>query len=682
VETFFQSERKIMTSEKHDIFLRAFAVNADQKPKPKGSTPAGDDPKWPDRALVFDTETRITADQSLTFGVYRLCTLVDSSYIVTEEGIFYADDLPAKDRRALDNHLLTAVSDAASFPPRFPLYSRSDFMKKVFWPAIKHHGALVVGLNVPFDLARMALAWGRGEQGEWSLMMSQYPNGVENRNCPRITIQPIDSKKAFIKLVPPWKPAEWKDNGVAHFLDLRTLAWALFNQPFSLRTLCRELKTEHQKLDHEPTGEVTSKEIEYARQDGRCTVDALNELKRHFDLHPIGLKPYNAYSPASVAKSYLDQLGILRPAEKFAVPDEILGIAMQSYYGGRSETRIRCTEVPVVPVDFTSEYPSCCALLGLFDVLTAESVTFEDDTETVRGLLKQINLKDCFRPAEWGSYRFFALVKPDDDILPVRTVYNEIAQNIGNNHLTSDTSLWVAGPDLIASVIRTGKMPRVIRAIRMVPHGKQAGMRSVNLRGMVEIDPYRDDLFRRIIEQRKLHKSDAALYYWLKILANSIYGFFVELNPESQNKQVPVKVFSGEKHFADNSDVIEKPGAWFFPPLASLITSTGRLLLAMAEASVEEKEGTYLFCDTDSLAIVASRHGGPLNIPGSKGVRILSWAEVQAIVDKFAALNPYNWEIVKGSILNLVDANYVDSDPKKPQRQLYGYSIAEKRYAL
>lgn len=37
---------------------------------------------------------------------------------------------------------------------------------------------------------------------------------------------------------------------------------------------------------------------------------------------------------------------------------------------------------------------------------------------------------------------------------------------------------------------------------------------------------------------------------------------------------------------------------------------------------------------------------------------------------------------MKGSILNLVDANFIDSDPKKPQRQLYGYSIAAKRYAL
>jgi hypothetical protein len=285
-----------------------------------------------------------------------------------------------------------------------------------------------------------------------------------------------------------------------------------------------------------------------------------------------------------------------------------------------------------------------------------------------------------------GNLRFFALIRPDGDILPVRTMYNEVTQNIGNNYLHPNPSdpkpQWFAGPDLIASVLLTGKVPHIVRAIRLVPHGKQAGMNSVNLRGMVEIDPYKDDLFRKVIEQRKLNKEDEALYYWLKILANSIYGFFVELNPELQSNRVPVDVFSGEANFRDDSDVIENPGAWFFPPLASLITSGGRLLLAMTEACVKEKRGTHLFCDTDSLAIVASKRGGLLRIPGSKDVRILSRADVQVIVDRFAALNPYSRKIVKGSILNLVDANYVDSDPKKPPRQLYGYSIAAKRYAL
>jgi hypothetical protein len=672
-------------TELHDLFVRAYAVAAKQKQDKdyKSKSQNNDSPKWTRQALIIDTETRITADQSLTFGVFRLCELENGKYKVTREGIFYADDLPARDRQVLENYARTAVSDAMSFPPEFQLYSRCEFMQKVFWPARKQNGALICGFNLPFDLARLAIAWSRGEHNEWSFTMSRFPNGVENRYYPRILINPIDSKKAFINLANPWKTEEWKHEAKPHFLDLRTLAWALFNRSFSLKRLCEELQTEHQKIDHEPTGEVTVEEIEYARQDGRCTVDALNTLKEEFDKHPINLKPFNAYSPASVAKSYLDAMGIIQPEHKFKISPKYLGIVMQAYYGGRSETRIRCTEVPVVPVDFTSEYPTCCALLGLFDVLTAESVTFEDDTESVRRLLRKISLDGCFNPAIWKEFNFFALVQPDNDILPVRTVYDGVTQNIGNNYLTSDTPLWFAGCDVIASAIRTKKAPRILRAIRMVPHGKQTDMKTVNLRGsMVEIDPYKDDLFRKVIEQRKLNKSDKKLYYWLKIFANSIYGFFVELIPELQNQNVPVEVFSGEKRFPDSSDVDEKAGKWFFPPLASLITSAGRLLLAMTEACVDEKKGTYLFCDTDSLAIVSSKHGGPLSIPGSKGLRILSWAETQNIADKFTSLNPYNRKAVKGSILNRADANYVDSDATKRQRQLYGYSVAAKRYAL
>ena len=55
---------------------------------------------------------------------------------------------------------------------------------------------------------------------------------------------------------------------------------------------------------------------------------------------------------------------------------------------------------------------------------------------------------------------------------------------------------------------------------------------------------------------------------------------------------------------------------------------------------------------------------------------------MQEIADRFISLNPYDPAAVKGSILNLIDANFVDSDPRKAQRQLYGYSIAAKRYAL
>jgi len=73
-----------------------------------------------------------------------------------------------------------------------------------------------------------------------------------------------------------------------------------------------------------------------------------------------------------------------------------------------------------------------------------------------------------------------------------------------------------------------GKVPRIEKAIRMISHGKQPGLRTAKLRGMVEVNPKTDDFFRHVIEQRKRHKSDQSLGRFLKILANAgSYGLFV-----------------------------------------------------------------------------------------------------------------------------------------------------------
>src|SRR5712691_4846089 len=91
----------IIMTETHDIFLRAYIISANQKKKSKRKHDFR--AKWPKHALIFDTETRITVDQSLTFGVYRCCEQVHGIYQVTEEGIFYADNLPAKERKILQD---------------------------------------------------------------------------------------------------------------------------------------------------------------------------------------------------------------------------------------------------------------------------------------------------------------------------------------------------------------------------------------------------------------------------------------------------------------------------------------------------------------------------------------------------------------------------------------------------
>jgi hypothetical protein len=79
---------------------------------------------------------------------------------------------------------------------------------------------------------------------------------------------------------------------------------------------------------------------------------------------------------------------------------------------------------------------------------------------------------------------------------------------------------------------------------------------------------------------------------------------------------------------------------------------------------------------------VSSQESQPLGIPGTQGLRTLTWNEVQEIIDKFERLNPYDRRYIQGSILSLVKANYVDSDSSKPRRQLYGYSVSSKRYAI
>ena len=63
---------------------------------------------------------------------------------------------------------------------------------------------------------------------------------------------------------------------------------------------------------------------------------------------------------------------------------------------------------------------------------------------------------------------------------------------------------------------------------------------------------------------------------------------------------------------------------------------------------------------------------------GASPVKALSWSEVEQIVSRFDSLSPYNRKIVP-HLLRLTDENY---DKNGDQRQLFGLSIAAKRYAL
>ncbi len=214
----------------------------------------------------------------------------------------------------------------------------------------------------------------------------------------------------------------------------------------------------------------------------------------------------------------------------------------------------------------------------------------------------------------------------------------------------------------------------------MVPHGQQKGLRATNLRGMVEVDPRKDDLFRVMVEQKQVFKdSNKQLSYFLKVCANSTsYGMFFELTPQKKSKPIPVEVFSGEHRHKQFVTTIEKPGEWYFPPIAALITGGAHLLLAMLERCVRDKKGHYLFCDTDSMCIVANKNGGNVACPGEPAIRALSWADVENIAARFEQLNCYDKTKVQGSILKIEKVNFHNGN----QVEIFGYAISAKRYAL
>jgi hypothetical protein len=128
------------------------------------------------------------------------------------------------------------------------------------------------------------------------------------------------------------------------------------------------------------------------------------------------------------------------------------------------------------------------------------------------------------------------------------------------------------------------------------------------------------------------------------------------VTPEAQAQPVSVHVHSGNTSFdSPPLAVVERPGRWYFPPIAALITAGGRLLLAMLERCVRDAGGTYLFCDTDSLCIVASPSPRPVRYECEgrvETVPVISRHSVNEISARFASLNPHDRRFVLTAVID------------------------------
>ncbi len=685
----------------------------------------GKDHRWtrssllPKGMLVIHTAGRTGTTQKLTMGIYRF--IVGGQCL--EEGLFYADDLPRRELQVLQDCILRHNVDAApGDDQRLRLLTRREFLDMFYQLAYKAR-CLVVGFNLFDSVSRLAFdcSPARGfYAGGFSFSLWSYKDdrGRERANGfrPRICVKHIDRNRSLIgfsgrnspdqvDLIPEGSVSGKPQTGYkfrGHFLDLRTLAFALTDEGYSLEAACEAFGVEHRKQQPVRHGAITQEYIDDIGHDVLAMSELAAKLVGEFAEHPIPVSPTHALSPASIGKGYLRSMGIKPILQRQpSFPKEYLGHAQTAFFGGRNGVNIRKVVCPVVYVDFLSMYSTINALMGLWRFVIAREIrVIEHCKDQVEAFLRELTPIMLFEPETWTRMNGFVKVVPNGDVLPIRSKYSPASNDwqVGINHIYAkkEDALWYSIPDVVASILATGRVPEIVDAFLIEPSGVLFELIPTKLRGMVEVDPEHNDFFKSVVEERLRLSSRGELSdieikrleKALKILASATcFGIYAQMDRQDDDDKVEVTCHGIDPEpYKCKVAHPEFPGEFWFSPLGSLTTAGARLTLALLDYCISKFHGTYVMEDTDSMAIVATEHGGfgpcpggPFEMPdGHSAVRALSWTEVDQIAARFAKLTPYADK--SRSILKIERDNY---DPETgEQRQVYCLSIASKRYAL
>ncbi|SHO47632.1 DNA-directed DNA polymerase B [Nitrosotalea sinensis] len=582
------------------------------------------------RMMILDCEATTDFYHNLKFGYFKVIFHGKLDY----HGIFY-DPLFVKGK---EFNVLKQFSDEN----KIKIYTLEQF-RKIFLKETFDLQTLCIGFNLPFDLSRIAIKSSNSKfkrKGGFSLLFSK------NLDYPRLHVTHATSTLSFIEFGSTMgKQNKFRGN----FLDLRTLCYALTDKKHSLKSAGKYFKTRYKKQTGIEHGKITSQYIQYCINDVNTTYAIYQKAKKEFDSYGLKIPVTRAYTPASIGKEFLKMIGVDSFLDKNPeFPKKIIGYMMCGYIGGRVEDKIRKTPVLVDVLDFLSMYPTVCTLQNLWRFVIADHVEYLEATREIADFIDKFTLEDVQNPQNWTRLQGIVLIEPHEDVLPLRAKYGQKhVWNIGISHVTSKIPLWYSLADVIASKLYTGRTPKILKAYRFVPVGVQKNLKKINVQG-IEIDPYKDDLFKKLIEYRQVLKNKYdPRQKIIKIITNAIsYGIFVEINTLEESSKVPIDVY-GMKHFTQDKTKIEKPGFMFNPIIAVSITSASRLLLATCEILLSRKNMVHAYCDTDSMMVPPEM--------------------TREIQEFFQPLNPYNF----------------DADILKVEREnVMFYGISSKRYCL
>jgi len=621
--------------------------------------------------LTISTETTSDQQQSLTFGSAAVW-INDSLYKI----ILFHDEL---DEKKVD--VIRQVGDTLQREKGcvVTVSSKDEFVTKVFYPYVYEARAKCVGFDLPYEFSRLATSWGTARKIQDAFSIKLVEN---NPRLPAIKIKSINSDAAFIQFATPLRTKSEKKKIPTHkvyrgyFLDLKTLGCAMSNKSFDgINDLAETFDVDaNLKNKKGVTEDSIRNNVEKSLTVHKLYSKIISVLQDTFLI-----KPSNAnklYSPASIAKIYLEKLNIKPLLENDSdFSKEVLGNLMSAFYAGRVETRIRKTPVPVTYLDCTSTYPTLFSLMGMYQFLTAEKIENSITTEQTQKFLDEIILQDVSKKETWKNLATICKVVPDGKmIVPVRSGYgSKKTQNIGVNYLksTDGTSLWYTLSDLIVSKLLTGHTPIIKKAITFVPVGMQQNIsdEEIEIFKGVTVNPRKENFIEQLIEKRLEMKQfsssedceiDKTIQNTLKIIANTAsYGIHIQVNSEKSEKQNEhVTVYGVDEPFSVDQNTLarkEIPAKHFNPILGVFLPAAARLVLASAESIVtSHRDGYVTYMDTDSI-MVSPKHA----------------SEIQEFFQK---LNPYQ---------NNVQVMKIEkSDDGKLLENVLFFGISSKRYVL
>lgn len=613
--------------------------------------------------LCVDVETLTDFSQKVRIGYYEVKNIETKTII--DNGLFH--NILTPDELALVEEYATSHS--------YKLFTMQDFIQKKLYPYVEK-GVTLINHNIAFDLGAMCTWYAPyGSNGFYLKLCSCdcAPSQLKIRTMkrgkpclelttiiacklhPNIIVRRLTSKKYAMFF-------DTENENIGAILDTSTIGRALLGPSgMSLKEMGKNFRCSIRKSEFDDyTGIISTAYLDYMIVDVKATLNLFENEVIEYNRHGVSTPITSILSEASIGKAYFAQLGVI-PFRLMHdnIPEWLYSIAMRSYYGARSEVKIRLQPTLVRYTDFKSQYPTVNALLHLQDLLLAESIEVKHVTSKARTLIETMELNDLQKPDTWVKLRMFVKVKPNDDILPCRFDNGAHEKGYAVCYVTAPEN-WYTFSDIVASKLLTGKVPTIIDAIELIPHG-QVETSPMLLFGdsRYTIDLTHDDLFTRVIDLRTMVKSEGKQYdktsdeysYYdslqlaLKLIANSTsYGVLVET-------------------LTRHGD--EYAGKYYAVPIAAHITGGARLLLAIAERLGADRGITYAMCDTDSMA-----YAKPSNMACNA-----FYSHIDDIVKWFNPLSPYQGN---APIFELEDVNEWNGNDEA----LYFLGVSCKRYTL